>query len=81
MVEFTVSVPVMVTVYVPFAAVGVLVVGGGEVELPPPPPQPDTVTAMTTRMQIAATTANLRERRMVKQSRSSPAIAMLTCIA
>ena len=80
MAEFTVSVPVMVTVYVPFAAVGVLVVGG-EVELPPPPPHPDTVTAMTTTMQIAATTANLRERRTVKQSRSSPAIAMLTCIA
>jgi hypothetical protein len=43
------SVPVIVTVYTPFAAVGVAVVGGDEVELPPPA-QPDTAMPITTRI-------------------------------
>ena len=54
------SVPVIVTVYIPFAAVGVAVAGGDEVELPPPPPaQPDTAMPITTRMHAAAITPSL----------------------
>jgi hypothetical protein len=68
----------MVTVYVPFAAVGVLA-GGDEVEVPPP--QPDTVRPITTRTQAASMTARPQERRPANQNKSSPAVAMMICMA
>ena len=75
------SVPVIVTVYIPFAAVGVAVVGGDEVELPPPPAQPDTAMPITTRMHAAAITANLCERRPSNANKTSPVIAIPACTA
>lgn len=73
------SVPVMVTVYVPFATVGVLLGGGGGVELPPP--QPDAASPITTKMHALASIARLRDRRPTNPATSSPAIIKTVCAA
>lgn len=76
-----VSVPTMVTVYVPFAALGVLT-GGGEEELPPPLEQPEAPRPIATKMHAAATMASLGERRRpTNPNKSSPATALLISIA
>jgi len=79
--DVTVSVPLIVTVYVPFAAAGVFTGVGDELELPPPPPQPDIEMLIKTRTEAAPMTANPRQRRLASQNPSSPVIARLSCIA
>ena len=76
----TVSAPTMVTVYVPFAALGVLT-GGGEEELPPPLEQPEAPRPIATKTHAAATMPSLRERRPPNPNTSSPAMAMTISIA
>lgn len=77
----TVSAPTMVTVYIPFAALGVLT-GEGEEELPLPLEQPEAPRPIATKMHAAATMASLGERRRpTNPNKSSPAMAMLISIA
>lgn len=71
-----VSAPVMVTVYVPFATVGVVLEGGDDVELPPPQP---AASPITTKMPTAATIASLCGRRLTSQATSSPPITKPIC--
>lgn len=71
-----VSVPTMVTTYVPFAAVGELGGGGEDV----PPAQPQVAKPIAAKTHTAEKVANLRERRPNNPTKSSPAIATPACV-
>jgi len=78
----TVSVPTMVTVYVPFAAVAGVLLGGADEA--PPLAQPVAVNPTAAKISTPASVPSLRERRPTMPTNSSPIspiVAMLACVA
>jgi hypothetical protein len=77
-----VSVPTIVTVYVPFVAVAGVLLGGADEA--PPLAQPVTVNPTTAKMSTPASVPSFRERRPTRPTNSkpiSPIVAILACVA